>query len=219
MQDYVAPSLKETGFHCPHCGSYAFQQHRPLYAAFPGKPGVAPLKGWVGTMCARCEGVSMWLNSTLVWPPSLVGPLPHARMPVDVRSDYEEARSIAAKSPRAAAALLRLALQKLCAHLGATDRDLNAAIGSLVAKGLPPGVVTGLDIVRIAGNNAVHPGELDLRDNPEIVAKLFRLVNYIVLQMIAGPNELDELWGQMPEGPREKAEQRNAKARGEVGPK
>ena len=210
MQDYVAPSLKESGFNCPHCGAYAFQQHRPVY--YPaGGSGVLPLENWTSTQCARCVAISMWHRETLVWPTAVAGPLPHAKMPEVVRADYEEARALANKSPRAAAALLRLAVQRLCAHLGAAERNLDDAIATLVKKGLAPSVQQALDVVRITGNNAVHPGQLDIRDDPEIVGKLFRLLNYIVEQLIAAPEELKAIWEKMPEGARAATAKRDSK--------
>jgi hypothetical protein len=41
--------------------------------------------------------------------------------------------------------------------------DSSPAIGNLVKKGLPPMTQESLDCVRVIGNNAVHPGELDLK--------------------------------------------------------
>ena len=62
----------------------------------------------------------------------------------DVRRDYEEASAILDASPRGAAALLRLAIEKLCKELGENGRDLNADIASLVRKGLDPRVQKAL---------------------------------------------------------------------------
>lgn len=101
-------------------------------------------------------------------------------MPTDIAKDYREARSVFNPSPRSAAALLRLCVQKLCIELGEPGKNINEDIGSLVAKGLSPKVQKALDVVRVVGNEQVHPGTLDVRDNPEIAAKLFALVNFIV---------------------------------------
>ena len=99
-------------------------------------------------------------------------------------------------------ALLRLALQKLMPHLGEKDKDLNDAIASLVKRGLDPGVQQALDALRVIGKNAVHPLELDLRDDTETVGALFGLINYIVEQRISHPKKLDALYQGLPEGAR-----------------
>ena len=36
------------------------------------------------------------------------------------------------------------------------------------------------DLVRIIGNNAVHPGVINIQDNPAIAYKMFELLNMIV---------------------------------------
>jgi hypothetical protein len=41
-------------------------------------------------------------------------------------------------------------------------------IGELVKAGLPLEIQQSLDIVRVVGNNQVHPGILDVRDDPEM---------------------------------------------------
>ena len=74
-------------------------------------------------------------------------------------------------------------------------------------------VQRALDIVRVVGNNAVHPGVIDFRDNPEIALKLFKLINIIVEQMITQPKELSELYNNViPEGVKEQIKKRNNQA-------
>ena len=138
-------------------------------------------------------------------------PLPSPDMPEEVTNDYNEARAIFGISPRSSAALLRLALQKLCKHLGEPGEDLNSDIGALVAKGLPVQIQQSLDVIRVIGNNAVHPGVIDLRDEKELVLKLFRIINFIINQMITQPQEIARIYNKLPEGPKKAIEQRSQK--------
>jgi hypothetical protein len=130
-------------------------------------------------------------------------------MPGDVMRDYLEASSISAKSPRGAAALLRLAIQKLCIHLGETGNNINDNIANLVQAGLPARIQKALDIVRVIGNNAVHPGVIDINDKPDTVHALFTLINQIVQDRITQPQEIDLLYNNLPEGARKAIEKRD----------
>ena len=138
-------------------------------------------------------------------------PLPSPDMPEEVTTDYKEARAIFGNSPRSSAALLRLALQKLCIHLGEPGKKLDDDIGSLVAKGLSTQIQQALDIIRVIGNNAVHPGEIDLHEEKETVLKLFEIINFIVNQMITQPQEIARIYNKLPEGPKKAIEQRSQK--------
>ena len=120
-------------------------------------------------------------------------------MPPAVLDDYEEAASICVKSPRAAAALLRLALEKLCHALGKSG-TINLMIGDLVKDGLPSRAQQAFDAVRVIGNEAVHPGEIDLRDDLDTVLTLFKLLNLIVEKVITEPKEIDQIYSGLPPG-------------------
>lgn len=48
-----------------------------------------------------------------------------------------------------------------------------------MASGLPPKVKEVLYSVRVIGNESVHPGTLDFKDDRDTANKLFRLVNFI----------------------------------------
>ena len=61
----------------------------------------------------------------------------------------------------------------------------------MVLKGLNPLVQKSLDALRITGNNAVHPGEINLQEEPERVIKLFELINFIANKMITEPKEIE----------------------------
>jgi len=68
-----------------------------------------------------------------------------------------------------------------------------------------------LDIVRVIGNDAVHPGAIDLRDDPDIAVHLCKLLNFIVDAMITQPKQVDSLYDALPEEKRAQIEQRDSK--------
>ncbi len=216
MKTHHSPEFDGSAFNCPFCGAYSAQKWSRMEEADTGGIGVTPLgnsrvKSFYGSKCEHCEHVAIWLDEKMLFP--TVGPaeLPSLDMPDDVRADYDEANSIANASPRGAAALLRLAIQKLCRHLGKPGKKINDDIAALVADGLPPKVQQALDTVRVIGNDAVHPGTIDLRDDPETVAKLFRLTNFIVQKMIAEPKEIEGIYSGLPESKRKEIKRRDSR--------
>jgi hypothetical protein len=140
-------------------------------------------------------------NAKIVYPTqALEAPSAHEMMPDAVKSDYEEARQVFAVSHRSAAALLRLGLQKLCEGLVEKKGNINELIGLLVSKGMPVQIQRALDAIRIIANNALHPGELNIDDKPEMVAPLFHLINAIVENQIAQPAAIEQIYSSLPAG-------------------
>jgi hypothetical protein len=145
----------------------------------------------------------------MILPDSSMAPNPNGDLPEDIRKDFEEARSILSRSPRGAAALFRLCIQKLCAHLGESGKDLNADIAALVKKGLNPKIQQSLDIVRVIGNEAVHPGTIVLNDDPQTAVQLANLINIVTDAMITQPRAIDELYNKIPEAKRKQIQERD----------
>ncbi len=161
--------------------------------------------------CYHCKKITVWIHDNIVFPPERHGVQPNQDLPDDIIKDFEEARSIVGLSPRGAAALLRLCIQKLCKHLGEKGKNINDDIASLVSKGLDPRIQKPLDIVRVIGGEAVHPGVIDLNDNRNIAIKLFGLINAIADQMITHPKTVEELYGKLPKTKKKAIEKRDEK--------
>ncbi len=220
--NYVLPAFKLSAYHCPVCGTFAHMEWDRLYTAHEESTLFYVAK------CAHCHDINLWRvtkftttpfgrddqMAELTFPDNGVAELTDKDMPSDVKVDYDEAARIFSKSPRGAAALLRLGLQKLCKNLGQPGKNINADIRALAADNiLPPMVIKVADTVRIAGNNAVHPGEMSDEDFDHIASKMFSLLNFIVRKGIAEPKELEALYQSTPDGPRQDAEAKDAKAK------
>jgi len=211
---YIAPSFKKNAFHCPHCDVYAFQQWYNLEKVSldnvgETRIGHGMLPNIMVSICSHCNNYAIWIKEELIYPQDNLAPLPTEDMPEEVKQDYLEARDIVNSSPRSAAALLRLALQKLMIHLGERGKNLNDDIASLVRKGLPEKIQKALDAVRVIGNNAVHPGKIDLKDDRETATALFELLNMIVEVMITQPKKVDQIYDKIPQGAKEAIEKRD----------
>ena len=160
--------------------------------------------------CYNCKDISIWIYDKLVYPQRGEAPPANPDLSPDIRRDYDEASSILDLSPRGSAALIRLAIQKLCIKLDKPGKNLNDDIGALVADGLDPRIQKALDTVRVIGNNALHPGQIDLEDDRAIAETLFHLLNLIAEKMISEPKHVDEAYAGLPNGARKAIEERDA---------
>jgi hypothetical protein len=161
--------------------------------------------------CYSCDRIAVWRADELIYPVNHLSIAPNDGMPDDVKADFMEANEIIDKSPRGAAALLRLCVQKLMPHLGEKGDNINDDIASLVKKGLDIRIQRALDVVRVVGNNAVHPGQIDLKDDKTIATKLFGLVNVIVESQITQAKHIEEMFETVvPESVKAQIEKRDA---------
>lgn len=199
MTPFTPPEFGKSDFNCPFCNAHA-EQHWHKVSGCNSKGDWEKFGRIFLSRCNHCNKYMIWNDEKIVFPDVSGAPLPNVDLPENIKADYMEARSIFTKSPRGAAALLRLCVQKLCKHLGEDGENLNADIGALVKKGLPVTIQQSLDIVRVIGNNAVHPGTIDLKDSPVMASKLFEIVNLIVQIMITQPKEIKALYDALPDG-------------------
>ncbi|MDO8528298.1 MAG: DUF4145 domain-containing protein [Nanoarchaeota archaeon] len=195
---FEKPEPKAKFFTCPHCGILAKQNWSDLMTQFDGSGGWIRQTNMTVGLCDYCSKITIWLGKEMLFPSKPNVPLPNDDLNPDIKEDYNEAAEIVEKSPRSASALLRLAIQKLCQQLGEKE-NLNVSIGKLVKKGLPVKIQQALDVVRVIGNESVHPGEIDLRDDKNTAYKLFELVNIIAHTMITQPKEIENLYKNLPQ--------------------
>lgn len=201
---YTPAQFQSTAFNCVYCGAYAAQGWgRPHFMV--NKTGMGQLDKYWTCRCSRCTEFSFWIDERLVFPDVNIAAEPNPDLPSDIIADFEEARNILTRSPRGAAALLRLCIQKLCKELGEPGANINNDIGELVKKGLSPKIQKALDIVRVVGNNAVHPGQIELTDDSDTAQKLFGLVNLIADAMISQPKHVNELFDEIVPEPQKNA--------------
>ncbi len=214
-------------FQCPVCSG--FSSHLWTYNPININGDYnESIKFIIIAQCQACNQFSIWITNeiqisssrpvlntsdatlTLIFPNVAEGiPKPNNDMPDDVKEIYIEAGEVLNISPRASAALSRLAIEKLVAHLNAQGKDLNTQIGSLVSKGMPIEIQQMLDSVRVIGNNAVHPGQIDIKDNKELALSLLNFINLIVDNRITQPKKILDIYNLLPESYRNSIERRD----------
>ena len=200
--DYAMPDFRKDAFDCPHCGAYAHQTWDNLFRR--------TIQGSFHTdiwraVCARCTEITLWYQERQVWPNTSAAPRPNEDLGNEIIDIYNEARNVASLSPRSAAALLRLCtemlVRRLCRDEGISyGKDLFTGTTGLAKRGLSQTIQQALDILRVVGNEAVHPGQIvfDDNDNNETVSSLFSLVNLIANERITQPREIADFHSRLP---------------------
>ena len=223
---YIARDKNLDSFTCPHCQTLSLMNFRILrfeQDVMTDDDGVAFIINKHGydeeiysselkiARCHSCGKKIIWIDNEYIYP-NIVAEEVNPDLPESVKQLYNEAGLIYNQSPRAACALLRLAIDRLCNELGETDRDINKNIGVLVEKGLPKKVQQALDVVRVVGNKAVHPGEIAFDvDDIKTAKSLMRLINMIGQSMITDPKDIEDMYNLLPESAKESIERRDNK--------
>ena len=213
MSKYYPPRYKSDSFHCSYCQVFASQEWSDIVPYDSEYVDVICIEktNVEVSICSYCKNSTFWLEEKIIYPPTRTAPPVNSDLPDDIKQVYDEAAAIADQSPRAACALLRLVVEMLMEHLGETG-GINQSIGNLVKKGLDPKVQQSLDIVRITGNNAAHPGEIVFDDTTDVQG-LFNLINVIAGVLITQPKQTKALYDGLPEGPKEGIKKRDGKTR------
>ena len=208
MIPYTPPQFNKTSFNCPHCQTFSEQRWIGAYAGWQGED----MQSIKFSFCEHCGKYSIWHHGKMIYPEFTGIEPPNPDLLEEIKEDYMEAAEIVQKSPRGAAALLRLVIQKLCIQLGGKGENLNTDIGDLVKNGLPSRIQQSLDALRVIGNEAVHPGQLDLKDDIETASALFKLVNFIAEKMITEPKYVEEIYvSKVPEEKKKQIKERDGR--------
>jgi hypothetical protein len=231
--EYFPPKHGERKFHCAHCGVYAEQKWSHMNACgdeyttkgdwgnIVNRSNILNTSKFTDKLpehytisrCEHCLGLTLWHKGSMILPRIISVTQPNEDLSDDIKQLYNEAANILQDSPRAAAALIRLALQVLCKELGEKGKDINDDIKSLVAKGLDTRVQKAMDSLRVVGNNGAHPGEINLNENRDKVVKMFDIINFIAQKMITDPKELDSFFDDLPDGAKKAIEKRDNKGK------
>lgn len=198
QQSWYYVKIKETS-HFPNSPSSKYEYYSLETDYDPFNPDRE--KGISFSVCKVCSKESLWLNEELVYPLENNIEDPNPLMPEEVKAIYDEARAVLNLSPRSSAALLRLGLEILLPHLGADKAKINTMIQQLVEERKAIGrVQKAMDALRVIGNDAVHPGVIDLegRDNKEVSLALFKITNYIVAETLGSDDMIEDLYSLLP---------------------
>ncbi|MDM5455225.1 DUF4145 domain-containing protein [Peribacillus simplex] len=231
-ENYVAPDLGLEAFNCPNCGAFSHQswnevaQNGPNYfisTLYEGR-----IENYIKlrykynygqglnnicsiSECSRCKGATIWEGPNMIHPNASIVEPPNIDMPEDIKALYKEADSIVNLSAKSAAALLRLALEKLLIHVGAKKGSIDIMIQDLIEKNIitaSSSVRKALDTIRLIGNAGVHPTGINLDEDPTVAFALFKVLNFVVEKLISEEKEMDAIYAFVPEERREKLDKR-----------
>lgn len=222
MPKHVAPKRLLEVFTCPYCDVTATQSwygNNCVYSAqelydvetdevclrFSGQYITDEIiSEWLFSKCESCKQIAVWHKDEMVHPFSCPVDEPNPDMPGVVRDRYIEASKVVGLSPVSAAALLRLALQLLLKEVLQEDStgSVYEDIKLLKDRPIDSSLVKALDIIRISGNESVHPGTVNLNENKDDAFYLFDLLNMICDQFFTQPRKMQEMYEKMPESKR-----------------
>jgi hypothetical protein len=156
--------------------------------------------------CLNCSQMSLWVYDQLVWP-TRPSPEPKLHVIPSERREGEEASQLFEASPRGAAALLRLTIEKLCNELGVSGESLKGDIPLFLRQDIDTRAQKVLDAARMIESNAVRPGQISLEDDRATAASLSGLVNLICEKMIMEPAHLQAVYTRLRERARTEMDQ------------
>jgi Domain of unknown function (DUF4145) len=163
------------------------------------------LEGFRITQCTNpdCQKEAIWEGNRMIYPLVSPAPLAHEDMPKKVKDIYNKARNVFPISHESSSAMLRLALEELLMTIDNSSKSISEKIDRLIKKGqFPIEAIQAMDSIRVFGNEAVHPGKIQLDEPEEVALFLFELMNDIVEETISKPKRRNKYYRLIPESKR-----------------
>lgn len=136
-------------------------------------------------ICAFCKKYSLWQKNEMIYPDSSLIAEPSNYLSEKIKGYYNQARSIAKKSPQSSCMLLRLSLETLLEdEFGLKGMLFNQIEGLKKKVSLSETLDKRLELIRKSGNDAGHTREIHLSDDYEVAELLFAIINDIVRELI-----------------------------------
>ena len=220
IKDRGEPQYMRQQFSCLHCKAYAHQRwykqtigmedDRFNELGYGNMSLIFNNQKISASICASCNQATLWEKTRVIFPITGLGVPVNDDVEDDVKQVYKEADSIARLSPRAACALLRVALEMLLKQITGCGA-IQEAIKNLKQRNLlQDNFLQKFDILRVTGNHAVHPGTIDFQEKPqEDVKYFFQLFNRIAQHFITEEKEDREHFEKLPEYDRNHITKRN----------
>lgn len=206
---YVAPTADDSvkAFTCSYCGAFSKMENNQLFYFLPGThagsfffsnrsrsvPSFATRSNLYARTCDCCEATHLFIKGIgvkegiLIYPQKTTAPPAQEDMPEDILTIYQEAAAIVSISPSAACVLIRKALEILLARF-TKETNLSKMINTLAKEHQWIDKYKALlEAVRLIGNDAAHPRELNRADNQKTATYLFQFLNRCVNHLISQP--------------------------------
>jgi hypothetical protein len=151
--------------------------------------------------------MGLWVGDQLVWPKGTTSLESTLDASADVPEDSRKISQTLDASLRGAAALLRVATEKLCKELGDSEQQPRPAITPLLQEEVDARVLKVLEAMRVIESNAMPSDHVSVRDDRATAETLSGLVNLICEKMMIEPRQLQALYTKVREGAQNGIEQ------------
>ncbi len=197
---YEPPKYNEKTFTCPFCHRTSMHRFQRVNSPFT-KEHICNVSQLLydkcnGHMLLDIEGNNIYLKIS-------TAPAVGEEFSANIQEIIEEARLVFDASPRAALALLRVALEHICTDKGFKNGYLKGRLENLIKdKQLSQEIIDDLTLIKALGDDSVHAIPIIEGDTKELATLAFNLVANIGDTLYTQPNRRKSLLAQLKDGKR-----------------